>query len=222
MSQRIKITTELDKAKAKALRKALRDLPPQFRGRRIIGAQKKVMKPAHDEVYAIANRKLNSTSIQRSSFQVVQGKYAKKISPYVVLQAKDKQRLAKRYYGKYSMTHTTNFFKIDHIVTMGTDRGLRKAGRRTRAAQAGRDRIKILTPQGTRAYTTLSATKGKYYLVIGENGNLHPIKKIKHPGTEPLYYYDEALARTKRAMRNNFYAYVASEIVDYKRKKGIA
>ena len=215
--KRIKVTAEFDRARAKELRKALRELPPQFRGRQIINAQKKIMKPAKDEVTRILKTKLNTTSLDGRSIQVVQGKYAKKTSPYVVVQAADKKKLAKRYREKYSSSTYTNWWKIDHIVTMGTGRGNRRAGTSQRVATAGRDRVKLYSSPGVLMSVT-RPTSGRYFLVMGR-GRLHPVKQIFHPGTEPMYQYDEALAKTNRAARNKFYDFVADQVIRYQQKQ---
>lgn len=217
--KRIKVTAEFDKAKAKAVKKALRDLPPQFRGRQIIKAQKEIMKPAKDEVVRVLRSEINSTSLTTRSVQVVQGKYAKKTSPYVVVQTADKARMARRFREKYSTSTMTNFWKIDHILAMGSGNGTRTAGQSVRQATGGRKRVKLYDPSGNPTMIN-RPTQGRYFLVQG-GGKLHPIKQINHPGTVPIYHYDKALRKTNAQARNKFYDYVAAQITEYKRKTGL-
>lgn len=219
MSNRVKVNVDIDREKAKMVRKALRELPAQFRDRQIINAQKKIMKPTKDETVRVLKSKINSTSLDGRSVQVVKGKYTKKTRPYVVVQAADRQRLARRFRAKYSTTLYTNFFKIDHILAMGSKAGLRRAGTSVRHDRAGRDRVKLYNEDGSPSIRRMP-TSGRYFLVQGPKG-LHPIKQIKHPGAEPSLHYDEALAKTNRAARNKFYDYVADEITKYKRRKGL-
>lgn len=219
MSQRIKVSVTLDKKRAKAVKKALKELPPKFRGKQIIQAQKKIMKPTRDAVTASMRTQFDSTTLDDKTIQIVQGKYVKKTSPYVVVQARDKAKLHRRLRKRYSSVGKTNWFKIDHMVAGGTKRGPRTAGQSTRQATVGRERVKVFDESGKAEMKTRS-TQGRTFLVNGPRG-LHPIKKIKHPGTEPYGYYDKAYRTTQASARNKFYEYVANEITSYKQKRGI-
>jgi hypothetical protein len=217
---KIKVDVKVDKRAERKLLKALKGLPLELRGKPIIAAQKAAVKPAAQKAYTLAKNDLNTTSLTTRSVQTITGKYVKKTRPYVVVQFKDKGVKARRERESYSSTTTTNWFKISHLVMQGTKRGLRMAGRRTRAAQAGRKRVKITDSAGNSSYTQLSATSGRFFLVQGPKG-LHPIKKIQHPGSGAGRYFDRAMVSTKAQMRANFAGTISDKIEQYKRKKGL-
>jgi len=215
---KLKVDVKVDKVAERKLVKALKELPLELRGKPIISAQKAAVKPARDKAYTLAKNDLNTTSLSKRSIQTVTGKYAKKHRPYVVVQFKDKAVKARRQREAYSSTVDTNWFKISHLVMQGTKKGLRMAGRRTRAAEAGRNRVKVTDAAGNSLYTKISATSGRYFLVHGAKG-LHPIKKIRHGGTEAGKYFDRAMNATAAQIRSNFRQTVEDKIAAYKRKK---
>lgn len=219
MSQAARVSVTIDKQRQKELRRAITQLPREFRGKPILNAQKKLIRPVAKTAKQILSAQINSTTLDNRTHQVVEGKYAKKTTPYVVLQARDHAKTARRYRQKYSATLSTNFSKVDHLITQGTARGERKAGTSQRAARKGRRREVVLDAFG-RPEIERKPTQGRYFLVQGPNG-LHPIKQVKHPGTSPVAYYDNAWQSHQRRVRNQFYTYVAEQVTAYKKKKGI-
>ena len=214
----MKVDVKVDKVAERKLLKALKELPLELRGKPIIQAQKAAVKPAATKAYNLAKTDLNTTSLNRRTVQTVQGKYVKKHRPYVVVQFKDKALKARRQRESYSSSVDTNWFKISHLIMQGTKKGLRMAGRRTRAAEAGRNRVKVTDAAGNSLYTKISATSGRYFLVHGAKG-LHPIKKIQHPGSEAGKYFDRAMNTTAGQIRANFAQTMSDKIEAYKRKK---
>jgi len=220
MSTTARITVEIDKKQARLTEDALKKLPPKFRGAQVIKAQKKLMKPVAKAATEYSKRQMNTTTFDNRTLQIVQGKYAKQKSPYVVVQHRDVAKRARRYRDKYSASTTTNWFKIRHLTEMGTDRGIRRAGTSTRQERAGRNRVKVYDKSGNPQYVK-GATSGRTFLVQSK-GRLHPIKTINHPGTRGIETFDRVFEQNqRRRVRNTFYEFVALEIERYKQQKGL-
>ena len=179
----MKVDVKVDKVAERKLLKALKELPLELRGKPIIQAQKAAVKPAATKAYNLAKTDLNTTSLNRRTVQTVQGKYVKKHRPYVVVQFKDKALKARRQRRATAARSTPTGSRFRTSSCRAQKKGLRMAGRRTRAASAGRNRVKITDAAGNSLYTKISATSGRYFLVHGAKG-LHPIKKIQHPGSK--------------------------------------
>jgi len=217
---KIKIDVDLDRASERMLQKALKRLNYATGKRAIIKAQKDAMKPIKDRVYSLAKSELNTKSLKRTTVQTVTGKYAKKLRPYVVVQFADRAIPTTREREFYSSKTETNWFKINHLVTMGTKAGNRRAGRRTREAQSGRNRIKDVDSQGRSTSTQISATSGRYFLVSGPKG-LHPIKMIAHPGIEHGSYFDRAVASDGAPVYRTFTTHAKNRIEQEAKKHGL-
>jgi hypothetical protein len=215
----IRATVQRDPKAERKLRQMLRDLPAQFRGKPIVQAQKQAVRPAKKAALRILRSKLNTTSVSGHTLSITEGRYSKKLRPYVVLQAQNKAKPARRLREKYSSLTRTNWYKIEHIVSMGTSGGVRRAGTSVRAATAGRQRIAVFDAAGQRVMVT-KATQGRYYIVQSGN-DLHPVKQIKHPGTESYDYYGDAYAQTRASMEREFLNFVQTKVNQQKQKHGI-
>lgn len=216
----IRATVQRDQQAERKLRQLLRELPAQFRGKPIVQAQKQATRPAKVAALRIIRAKLNTTSVSGHTLSITEGRYSKKLRPYVVLQAQDKAKPARRLREKYSSLTKTNWYKIEHIVSQGSDGGTRRAGTSVRKATAGRTRIAVFESDGTRAIVK-RATQGRYFIVQSKGGDLHPIKQIKHPGTEGTDYYGTAYAQTKEVMERQFLQFVLTKVQKQKQKHGI-
>jgi hypothetical protein len=216
----IKAKVQRDAKAERQLRRMLRDLAPQFRGKPIIQAQKAALKPAKDAAARLVRSNLNTTSFNGYSLSIIEGKHSKKLRPYVVLQAQDKAKPARRLREKYSSLTKTNWYKIEHLVSQGTDGGVRRAGTSVRKATFGRLRIARFNESGEREYIR-KPTQGRYFIVQSKGGDLHPVKQIKHPGTEGTDYYGHAYLQTKNLMERRFLAEVLAKIQKHKLKHGV-
>lgn len=215
----IRATVQRDKQAERKLRQMLREMPAQFRGKPIIQAQKQAVRPAKNAALRIIRAKLNTTSVSGHTLSITEGRYSKKLRPYVVLQAQNKAKPARRLREKYSSLTRTNWFKIEHIVSMGTSGGVRRAGTSVRAATAGRQRVAVFDAAGQRVIER-RPTSGRYFIVQSGN-DLHPIKQIKHPGTEGTDYYGAAYLQTKDVMERQFLQFVLAKVQKQKQKHGI-
>lgn len=186
---RIRIT--LDDAALKRLEDALAELQAKTRGPAFLKALGKGSAEIAREARQQAKSAVPKSATIGKSIENVKGKYSKPTRPYKVIQHKDKTFETRRIYESYGARHSTNWFKIGHLVAGGADAGTRIAGTSIRAMRAGRDRIKIFRTDGTPAYTRQTDT-GKAFIVQGPNGLPHPIKRVRHPGSDAYKYFDKA------------------------------
>jgi hypothetical protein len=215
----IRATVQRDRAAERKLRQALEELPIKFRNKPIIKAQKQAMRPAKQAALRILNAGLNTTSLSGHTLSITEGRHSKKLRPYVVLQAQNKAKPARRLRETYSSTTRTNWYKIEHIINRGTDSGPRRAGTSVRIETAGRQRIKVFDENGN-PKKIRKATQGRTFVVETGRGVV-PIKQIDHPGTEPLDYYDRAYRATADRMKTEFLGFVKEQVKQTKQKHGI-
>lgn len=213
MPQNSNASVQLDEKALKDLQKLLRGVPSRFRRGSTIKAFKDSAQPILQEVRAAGRRSFPQSGSIGKSFQVVKGKYARKgKDPYVVIQHRNKRFRHKHdVRNAFTSIGVTNWSKIGHLTSMGTNQGPRRAGSSVRQERGGRKRVLLYKMDGTPAYER-KGTSGRYFLVVSDAGRVHPLKTIQHPGTESGEYFDLALTRAGGRGANRFYSFMEKEI----------
>lgn len=181
----------VDKAAEKELLALLKGMEPKMRRKAINKALKRSTKDLVKATKMDAAQMVKSASIARS-IQNVAGKYSKKTSPYVVIQHRNKLYDTQRVVYGVRIRKQTNWFKIGHLVNQGTGGGNLVAGRSIRVTRHSR-KFKVWRNEHGGVAMQKRSTTGKHFIVLGSRGQIHPIKKIDHPGAEGSPYFDTAL-----------------------------
>lgn len=194
---RINASVTIDKKGYDQIRKLIEDVPQQYRGRILVQGLKAGAADLLDEVKKESLRTIGSEMYARK-MTAIQGKYSRKTTPYLVIQPSNSTFDQQRSIGPITMMKRTNYFKIDHFITQGTAGGERQVGRSIRQERSGRKRRKHYNADGSPKMVTKGTSKaGGNFLVQGSGGRVFPVKRIKHPGTDPNYTYDNAAKRGK-------------------------
>lgn len=170
----------------------------------MIKAQKDAMQ------IALAVSKKESLVISKSgsygeSMHVVQGKYARKTRPYVILKSRSKtQDLPAKNFG---MDRTLdrgkrNWANVAHFGILGVDPQNKTAGQ-----SKGR-------PSKGKAFAFFDPDKN------GGLGGIVVVKKIKHTGNLGYPVYDKALKTSGRAVENTFRQNVSGILNEFLKKQG--
>lgn len=188
----VRATVTLDPEGMKNVLKMIEDLDRTYRGRVLTQALKAGTK---DFVKTVQNeaRRITGSEDYAKRIKAYNGKYSRKTTPYLVIQAANSTFEKSRRVGPITLMRRTNYSKIDHFITMGTNAGVRRAGTSNRQARTGRKKQKSVNSDGS-AKMVQRATKGNKFLVE-VNGRVVPVKQIRHPGTDPSRVYDRAAKR---------------------------
>lgn len=189
---RAKFTVTLDDAALKKLEDALAEMHQKIRGQAML----KALGKGSTELAKEARKKAKAAYVKspniHKSIENKKGKYSTKTRPYKVIQHKDKLFDTRRIYESYSARHKTNFWKIAHFLTQPTAASTRIAGQSVRQMRSGRKRRLVFRTNGEPAWQRAHDT-GKAFVVTGADGRPHPIKRVRHPGTDGRGYFDDAV-----------------------------
>jgi len=206
----------VDKRAEKELIALLQGLAPKMRRRAINKALKRSTKDLVTATKMDAASMVESATVARSIQNVV-GKYSRKGAPYVVIQHRNKLYDSMRVIHGIRMRTSTNWSKIGHLVNQGVAGGLRTAGTSIRQVRAGRKFKVVRNEYGAASYQRKSTT-GKHFIVLGSRGQIHPVKKINHPGATSSPYFDTALQSTRPSIIRKTSALFQDTVKDFQRK----
>lgn len=198
---RVFAKVSLDQKAMDELLAALKGLEPKMRRKAIDKALKRSTADLVKATKMDAAQMVKSASVARA-IQNVAGKYSKKHSPYRVIQHRNKLYDTSRVVHGIKMRTQTNWSKIGHLVNQGAKGGIRTAGVSIREHRTGRKHRVQRNEFGNPSYVR-KGTPGRHFIVLGSRGQIHPIKKINHPGTDGSPYFDTALASTRPSIIRN-------------------
>lgn len=195
-SQQVKGTTRVDPRQLKVIERAMLRMPEAMRSRPILKAQKDAMKPA------LAATRQRSTVISRSgslgkNIHVVQGKYSKKVTPYVILKAQSKTETLGD--DKHGIDRgKRNWQKIIHFGVLGVKPTLKRAGQ-----SKGRK------------------TQAKAFVFFDKEENrIVAVSKANHTGIVGYRLFDKAFEASRRQVENKFRQDVAGVLNSFLKKQG--
>jgi len=199
----------LDTISFGALKKALETLPQQYRTKFLLEKQRKAVRPMQARAKQIAMAKSGSSTLA-ASIRTVNGKYAKRNSQaYVVIEHADRQYMVTRTLGSYTMPYKQNYRFVSHLIIGNTKSGVREVGKRSRKRRDGS------------SYIGTGNKNSRNFIVVDGSGRWMRRKKIRHPGTQGLYYFDEAKNAAGKGAINAFQTSIFKELASFKKKNNL-
>lgn len=196
-------TFDLDREQLKKIENAMKGIPFRLRGRPIMKAQKEALKPALEDAKQ-KSRFISRSGDLASALHIVNGKFAKKNRPYVVLKAKDKKKDlgSVRMGGRSIDRGTRNWHKIIHFSILGVNPTKKMAGRRKGGSSQGRAFV-FFDPDG------------------GDGlGEIIVTKKVDHTGNLGYRLFDQALKSTEKRVEDRFRTDIIGKVDAFLKKQG--